>query len=341
MDSEGKRVRMKDIAERLDISVNAVSLAINNKSGVSEKTRQRILKAAEELDYLDSHPTMARKNQLNNICMMIEEKNFRDTRFYSRVILGIENEAKKSGYDVIVSFIDMDSGAIPSSIEQGKAAGIIIVGSVQDEYLSKALSYGIPTVLVDHASFSISTDAILTQNIPGAFMATKYLIDKGHIDIGFFGEKYLTLSFNERWIGYCEAMRQYNLPVIDDFCLTDSIDNYAVNNDYESVAGILSNMKKLPTAWVCGNDSAAIILINALNSIGKNVPDDVSIVGFDDIDLCTIVSPNLTTIRVDKGLMGVNGVKKLLMRMEDRKNPNCHIRMAVNIVERDSVKKIV
>lgn len=340
MEGTRKKVTMKDIAEKLNMSINAVSLALNNKAGVSESTRQQVLKAADELEYLDTHPTFVKRNQLNNICMMIEEKNFRDTRFYSRVIIGIEDEAKKNGYDVIANFIDNNNYIIPTSVTQGKAAGIIILGSVQDEYLSRAVSYGIPLVVVDHASFSIDTDAILTQNTPGAYVAAKYIIENGHKEIGFFGEKYFTLSFNERWIGFCEAMRRHGLPVKEEFCFTNSIEEYAVRNDYQPVAEVLKGLNKFPTAWVCANDSAAIILISALNSLGYDVPNDVSIIGFDDIDLCKIITPNLTTIRVEKELMGVNAVRSLLSRMEKRDNPNWHMRMPVRLIERRSVKKL-
>lgn len=272
--------------------------------------------------------------------MMIEEKNFRDTRFYSRVIIGIEDEAKKNDYDVIVNFIDNDNYIIPTSVVQGKAAGIIILGSVKDEYLSRAMAYGIPLVVVDYASFSINTDAILTQNTPGAYMATRYLIENGHKEIGFFGEKYITLSFNERWIGFCEAMRKHGLPIKEEFCFTNSIEEYAAKNDYQPVAENLKELKRFPTAWVCANDSAAIILISALNSLGYNVPEDVSVIGFDDIDLCKIITPNLTTIRVEKELMGINAVRSLLSRMENKDNRNWHMRMAVRIIERGSVKKL-
>lgn len=340
MDDTRKKVRMKDIAEKLNMSINAVSLALNNKAGVSESTRQQILKVADELEYLEKKPVFVKRNQLNNICMMIEEKNFRDTRFYSRIIIGIEEEAKKYDYDVIVSFIDNDHYVLPSSIEQGKAAGIIILGSVRDEYLSKAVSYGIPLVVVDHASFSIDTDAILTQNTIGTYTATKHLIENGHREIGFFGERYITLSFNERWMGFCEAMRRYGLPVVEEFCFTDFIEEYAVINNYEPVVQILKGIKRFPTAWVCANDSAAIILINALNSLGFSVPEDISVIGFDDIDLCKVISPNLTTIRVEKKLMGVNAVRSLLSRMENRNEPNRHMRMSVKLIERDSVKSL-
>jgi LacI family transcriptional regulator len=336
-----KKVRMKDIADKLNISINAVSLALNNKPGISEKTRQQVLKTAVELNYFDRHTALADINHLDNICLMIEKKNFKDTRFYSRVILGIENEAKNNNYDLLVSIIDKDEHEVPSSIELGKTSGILIVGSIDDELLERILSYGIPLALVDHASFLINTDAILTENVSGEFMATKYLIDCGHKEIGFFGDKDFTLSFNERWIGFNESMKRANIPINLDYCITDLVEDYVLKNDFKTVANIIRSMDKLPTAWVCANDSAAVILISALRELNIKVPDDISVIGFDDIDLCKITSPNLTTMRIDKKLMGAKAVKNLLWRMENMDQPNQHVKLSVNLVERESVKKVI
>lgn len=113
-----------------------------------------------------------------------------------------------------------------------------------------------------------------------------------------------------------------------------------LSKNYKEVANIISKLDKLPTAWVCSNDSAAITLYNALSILGIKVPDDISVVGFDDIDICNIVTPHLTTIRINKELMGEKAVKRLLWRMENPKEPCDHIRMEVKLIERESVKEI-
>lgn len=339
--SEGKKkVRMKDIAEKLSISINAVSLALNNKPGVSDETRKKVLEAAKELEYNEGYQFFMKSNQFDDICMMTEEINFRDVKFYSNVILGIENEAKKNHYDLIINFIDRNNYSIPPSIEQRKVSGIIIVGYVDDDYLNKVLSYDIPVILVDHASMLISTDAVLTQNVQGSFMETKHLIDMGHSDIGFFGDIESTLSFNERWYGYNNAMKKYNLPVKSEFCFTDSIEKYAIKNDYKSVRDMLEKRGKFPTAWVCANDSAAVTLINALELMDIKVPDDISVIGFDDIELCKIINPNLSTIRVNKELMGIMAVRNLMERMNNKDKPCYHTRLDVSLVDRKSVKNL-
>ncbi|MGF7429533.1 LacI family DNA-binding transcriptional regulator [Thermoanaerobacterium thermosaccharolyticum] len=341
-----KKVTMKDIAEKLNISVNAVSIALNDKVGVSEETRNLVLKTADEMGYFDENPSFIIKNHFKNICLMIEERNFRDTHFYTKVILGIENEARKNNFDILVNFMNKDDFQIPKSVQSRKVSGILVVGTIKDEHLKMLLDYGIPIVQVDHSSFLINTDAVLTQNIPGSYMATKYLIDKGHTQIGFFGEIDFSLSFKERWLGFNEAMRVSGLnidPILNvnpGYCVIGSVEKYVLSKNYKEVANIISKMDKLPTAWVCSNDSAAITLYNALNILGLKVPDDISVVGFDDIDICKIVNPPLTTIRVNKELMGIKAVQKLLWRMNNIKEPYDHIRMEVKLIERGSVKDL-
>ncbi|AEM77580.1 MULTISPECIES: LacI family DNA-binding transcriptional regulator [Thermoanaerobacter] len=341
-----KKVTMKDIAERLNLSINAVSLALNDKVGVSEETRKIVLKTADEMGYFDENPSFIAKNHFRNICLLIEERNFRDTHFYTKVILGIENEAKKNNYDILVNFMNQDDFQVPSSVETRKVSGILVVGTIKDEHLEKLLKYDIPTVLVDHASFTISTDAVLTQNMPGSYMATQYLIRKGHTQIGFFGEIDFSLSFKERWLGFNEAMRNAGLnvdPIFNvnpGYCVIGQVEQYVLSKNYKEVANIISKLDKLPTAWVCSNDSAAITLYNALSILGIKVPDDISVVGFDDIDICNIVTPHLTTIRINKELMGAKAVKRLLWRMENPKEPCDHIRMEVKLIERESVREV-
>ncbi|MDI6602277.1 MAG: LacI family DNA-binding transcriptional regulator [Thermoanaerobacteraceae bacterium] len=341
-----KKITMKDIADGLNLSVNAVSLALNDKVGVSEETRNLVIKTADEMGYFDENPSFIARNRLRNICLMVEERNFRDTHFYTKVILGIENEAKRNNYDILVNFMTSDKFEIPSSIERRKVSGIIVVGTIKDEHLEKLLKYDIPTVLVDHCSFTISTDAVLTQNMSGSYMATQYLIRKGHTQIGFFGEIDFSLSFKERWLGFNEAMRNAGLnvdPIFNvnpGYCVIGQVEQYVLSKNYKEVANIISKLDKLPTAWVCSNDSAAITLYNALSILGIKVPDDISVVGFDDIDICNIVTPHLTTIRINKELMGAKAVKRLLWRMENPKEPCDYIRMEVKLIVRESVKEI-
>lgn len=339
------KVTMKDIAEKLNISVNAVSIALNDKAGVSEDTRSNILKAAEELGYFDNNPKYVHSYANKNICMILEKMHFKDLYFYSKIILGIEEEARKNGYDIIMNFFDKGNYIIPNCLQSKKVSGVIIVGNISDEYLLELKSYNIPTILVDHTSLLESTDSILTDNKLGAFKATKYLIDKGIKEIGFFGDLEYSLSIKERFFGYQEALKTTNISrnirELDDYInmysILEDLEKYIINSDTESILVKVKNIQKMPKAFICSNDSAAIQLNNVLKELGYSIPKDVSIVGFDDIALSNMVVPKLTTVRVNKELMGKKAVKRLIWRMSHRDEPIENIIMSVELIERNSV----
>lgn len=336
-----KKIRMKDIAEKLGISVNAVSLALNNKVGVSDETRMKVLSLADSLGYFEQVKSPDKKKRLNSICVMLEEKIFRDTRFYPKVILGIENEAKKNNFDTFIHFISRDKFDVPLSIERGKSEGILVLGYISDEYLRLLKSYKIPIVLVDYASLSVVTGAVLTQNYTGAYMATEYLIRSGHKSIGFVGDTKAAMSFNERWMGYAAALKQNNIPLEDEFCITENVERPVIQNDFQAFADILKNLDKFPTAWFCANDSTAFVFISALKSFGKKIPEDISVIGFDDIDMCNMTEPKLTTMHVETEEMGATAVRELLFKINNENYIQRHVRLPVRLVERDSVRQMI
>jgi LacI family transcriptional regulator len=341
-----KKVTMRDIAGKLNISTNAVSLALNDRVGVSEDTRDLIIKTASEIGYFDANPSYVSKNTTKNICLMIESRFFVDVPFYSRVILGIENESKKNGYDIIVSFLNTEEFEIPACIENRKVTGILIVGTIKDEFVKIATSYNIPIVMVDHASQLISTDAILTQNITGSYIATQHLIQKGHRNIGFCGDIDASLSFKERWLGFYEALREFGIDqglIVKDlfnYSVVSNIEQYVLQRNYSELAKSISNLKAIPSAFICSNDSTANCLNYALELLGLKVPEDVSIIGFDDTALCTVRRPYLTTIRVNKELMGETAVKRLIWRISNLNEPFVKIGMEVSFIERESVRDL-
>lgn len=335
-----KKIRLKDIADKLGISVNAVSLALNNKVGVSDETRMKVLTVADTLGYLDQFKDSDKKKHLNSICVMLEEKVFKDTRFYPKVILGIENEAKRNNNDTIINFIRRDKYDIPLSIERGKAEGILVLGYISDENLKLLKSYKKPIVLVDYASLSVVTGAVMTQNYTGAYMATEYLIRCGHRNIGFIGDIKAAMSFYERWLGYNDALKQYNITLENVFCITENVEENVIQNNFQAFTEILKALDRFPTAWFCANDTTAFVFMNALKFLGIKVPDDVSIIGFDDIDICSMTEPRLTTMHVEMEEMGATAVREILLKVNNAYYIQRHIRLPVRLVERESVKLI-
>jgi len=340
-----RKATMKDIAGKLNISINAVSLALNNKEGVSEKTRKMVLNVAEEIGYLEKSTKFIKAYASKNICVLIRKLYMEDHYFYSEIMMGIVDEARKTGHDIITCITHENDESIPSCIEYKKVCGIVVIGAIDDNYLIKLKESTVPVILVDHTSLIESTDSVLTDNKLGSFKVTKLLLDKGYKEIGFFGDLEYSLSIKERFFGYQEAVKKFitfnEENKMDDYIkrysILDNLENHIIKQDCKEIKKRIESLKNIPEAFVCSNDNAAIVLISSLKEMGYSIPEDVAVVGFDDIVLSSFITPNITTVRVEKDLMGRKALKRLLWRIDNKSDMNENIIMSVRVVERDSV----
>lgn len=339
------RVRMKDIAESLGISVNAVSLALNNKPGIGEETRQAILNIAHAMGYLETKEKFMRTYSSTHLCVMMQKRYSEDLNFYGKVLIGVTEEARNRGFDAMVDFFDDSQSAVPKVVRDHRVAGIIVIGKISDDNITQLQGYHIPLVIVDHASLTRQADSILTDNKQGGFLITRYLLEKGLQRIGFFGDLDYSLSIKERFFGFFEALyaqtgnRQRLYRDIERSSVLSNIEQYALKNDTAVIAKRLQELEQLPEAFVCSNDRAAIAVQLALESLGWRVPEDVSLTGFDDIDMCERIRPRLTTIRVNKEAMGRLAVQRICHRIDHKSAPFQNIVMSVELIERESVKE--
>ena len=182
------KVTMRDIAEKLNISINAVSIALNDKPGVSDQMRLLILRTADEMGYINEKRKYLSVFSRSNICILMQSYYADTGHFYSIVLKSIVEEAKNLGYSSIMNYFEDQYMNIPECIVERKVAGIIIVGKISDMNLRKLKTTGIPIVLVDFTSLYDSLDCVLTHNKQGGYMMTNYIIQKGYRKIGFFGD---------------------------------------------------------------------------------------------------------------------------------------------------------
>lgn len=340
----GKKVTMKQLADRLGISINAVSLALNNREGVSEETRKQVLKLANESGYLEQSDKYNKTFSSKNICVLIRKIYFQDMHFYSRVIYGIEWQADKLGYDIIIQFTD-ENVKVPACVENHKVAGIIIVGPVEKERIEALGIYGIPLVVVDSTAYGRPADKILSDNRGGAFSAVNLLIRNGYEKIGFFGDLDYSLSIKERYFGYVEAMSvlmedksmQSALLTTMRYSLLKDVEQHVLDKNLEAIIERIKTIQEMPEAFMCSNDRAAILLMNALRELNYRVPEEIGIVGFDDMEISTMVMPGLTTLHIAKKNMGMKAVQTLQWRLQNRKAKPEKIILPVELVVRGSV----
>lgn len=341
-----KKITMKDIANKLNISINAVSIALNNRVGVSDEMRIKILRIANEMGYLNKRAKFVRTFSRSNLCIMMQKIYSSDMNFYGKVLYSIVEEAKKFGYDTLMVFFDDDELAIPNCIEEHKVAGIIVIGKISDYNIEILNERNLPIVLVDHASLSNSIDSVLTDNKLGGFIMTKYLIEQGFEKIGFFGDLDYSLSIKERFFGFIEAISTCSSladleginEYIKKYSITHNIESAVLDNNNSSIIDLIVSAAHLPEVFVCSNDKAAISLLMALQSLKYRVPENISLVGFDNIDMCEKITPNLTTINVDKEKMGRRAVERIRYAIDHKSNSHENIVLSVELIQRESVK---
>ena len=331
-------VTIKDIAKLANVSLSTVSKALNNKPDVSAATRKKVLEIAEKYNFIPNAFGKGLKSKTTeNIGVIFcrEPQPLSGNPFYSRVLEGIEAEVALNNYNLVLHLTPKSNQKVlPKMVRQKQVDGIILVGIFQKEFINTLLEHKTPFVMVDPKLTLDNCFQILIDNEHGAFMATQYLIKSGHRKIGFISGDLSRLSFRQRYNGYEKALKSNNIPVNKEFIRTGGIEK-----GYEYVKDLLS-LKDRPTAIFSTNDINAIYGFKAVQEFNLKVPDDISIIGFDDIDLAKFSTPLLTTIRVYKEELGSIAVRTLFKIINNEADKPTTTIIPVKLIERESVKMV-
>lgn len=331
---------MQDIAKLAGVSPGTVSNALNNRKGVGKDTREKIVKIAEEQGYFRNQ----KKNEDNAIRLIVFKKHgyvVSDTPFFSALIEGCERECRENGYELLISHITDDLSSeedISRILNQKNVDGILLLATEMNESdLSKFDNLNIPIVVVDSYLETKSCDYISINNISGSYSAVKYFVDKGHKKIGYLGSSQSINNFAHRAEGFNKAILDFNIEDSEQykFLLEPTVDGA-----YKDMKEIITSKKKLPTALFAFNDIIAMGAMKAMNEEGIKIPEDVSIIGFDDISFSSLVNPALTTIRVHTSEMGRLSVRRLIEKIKYGSDFKLKIEIDTELIQRDSVKII-
>jgi DNA-binding LacI/PurR family transcriptional regulator len=308
-------VTLRDIAEQAGVSVGTVSLVLNDKKGIASATRQRVLDAAHILGY--EQPVRRSTNSQQTINIIIERLPVTPTSdpFNKGILMGIDEVARRENYRVVFEFISpMDSQAV-SHWERSSTAGLIILGGgdLSPQWVQAAVESRLPVIMVDHFVPGLELPAIVPDNFAGAYTATQYLLEMGHERIGFIRgpSKYWTLG--ERHAGYMLAMQRAGL------ALDPQLVPPRVSHGEEKGFGemqLLLDLPVPPTAVFAVSDKTAIGAYRAVAERRLSIPNDISIVGFDDIEEARVLQPALTSVQVSGEVMGRVAVERLFSLIE-------------------------
>lgn len=332
-----KNVTMKDIAERLNVSSVTVSKALNDKDGVSDELKQKIKDLANEMGYRMNTLAKSMKEGCSyNIGVIIAERytgGFQSfyLNFYQRISQLLE-EYEYYGVLHILSGQDEDGLTLPRIYHENRVDGFIVLGQVNKGYIKALQNTEIPLIFLDFYDEYLDMDSVITDNFYGAYEMTNYLMCSGHRDIAFVGNIYATSSIQDRFLGYYKSLLEHRIELKEEFIISD--------RDEQGKFIELEFPGQMPTAFVCNCDQVAYLLIKKLKKLGYQVPEDFSVVGFDNDIFATISSPQITTVEVDVEEMASTAVEYILekIKMDDREYGRVSIKG--KIVYRESVRQI-
>ncbi|MBE3578676.1 LacI family DNA-binding transcriptional regulator [Caldanaerobacter subterraneus] len=333
-------VTIKDIARLANVSVTTVSRVINNKpEGVSEETRQKILKLVKELGYQPN--AIARglvTKKTKTIGLIIPDIS---NPFFPDIARGVEDSAHIYGYNVFLCNTDDNlekESEYIKALKEKYVDGIIFTSSSipKHEHIIELVESGIPVVIMDRRVDSENIYGVFLDNYEGGYIATKHLIDLGHEKIGCITGPLYTKSAKERLEGYKKALLDSGIK-IDEKLIFEG--DYKINGGIIGAERLLKDNKDMSAIFAC-NDLMAYGAYKTIRSFGYKIPDDISVVGFDDIQLSQILEPQLTTIKQPAYDMGLTAARMLIKLIEGKKLKKKIINFRPQLVIRQSTKLV-
>ena len=329
-------VTMREVAHKAGVSIKTVSRVVNNQGEISDETRERVLIAIDELQYRPSKLARALVTQHTDTLGLIVSDI--TNPFFSEFACGVLDTARSEGYDVFLC----NSGARVKqemralySLADHNVDGIIIFPSWRNEENLKTFAVQRrPVVVVNRAMDPHpAIGQVVMDTGRGARLAVEYLSGKGHTNIGMLAGYAAFPDVFHRVRGFREALEELGLPLVDEWIVAAAP---PVVEQGRAAARQLLNQHPQLTALFCYNDLLAVGALQACRELGRRVPEDCAVVGFDDIQLAALVTPALTTIRVDKYELGRQAVVLLVNMLEDSSTEYPTVYLDASLVIRES-----
>lgn len=354
-------MKMEDIARLANVSKAAVSLAFNGKPGIGQDTRDRILQIAAEAGYTPKIRAASKKElEVNDgygvsasaalrnapfvflVCTNsgIVLEDYYQQPFFQELIQFIEERCRQRGYHLIFSKVNIDSfeQEILKVRDNNRQQGAIVLGTnlsrKQILFVQEQLTN---VVVLDTCYEEMPVQFVGINNMMGAYQAGTYLCEAGHTSVGYMASSVRIHNFEERERGFLSALAERDLQVSPTHRLSVAPTILTSQEEMKrQLSAILERGEVLPTAWFCECDYIAISAMKTMSELGIRIPQDTSIIGFDNIKESVIVTPELTTIHVDKERMAVLAVDMLAEAIEQGLDVKSKIKVDTTLVQRKS-----
>ena len=337
-------ITAKELAQILNLSEAAVSMALNNKPGVSTATRARVVKAAKEQDYDFSRikENSEPKIEKGTISFIIYKKHgavVTDSPFFNQLTEGIEQGCRLHNFHLNVHYLYGDEDIGDQIDTFYYCNGMILLGTEMnyEDFLPFSViesTKHIPLVILDTYFENLKYDCVLINNFQGACQAANYIIRKTKKQPGYLRSSYPIGNFAERADGFYKAIRENGMASSKSQVLSLSP---SLEGAYEDMLSLLKNGEEPVRCYFADNDLIAAGAIRAFKEMGFQIPRDIAVIGFDNMPLSTYIEPPLTTVHVPKQYMGQMAVDRLIQIMGDKESCPIKIEVGTSIIKRKSV----
>ncbi|MCP4154201.1 MAG: LacI family transcriptional regulator [bacterium] len=338
--SKGFHMNIKKIAEIANVSIATVSRVVNNKPGVRDEVRKKVEKIIRETEYRPNIMARGLVQMKSNVIGLLIPVF--DGYYSERVEATLKVCADKNYGVMMATALENYERELENIklLSEKHVEGIIYYFAKYTEghkEVIERISKKTPVVLVDYAFDDLNIPAIIQDNYNGARKAMKYLIECGHRRIAFIAPPKYDTEAQRRYDAYIDTLKEENIEINDAYI---KVGSYSINSGSEKMAAILKEPERLPTAVFAGNDNMAIGAINCIIAKGYRVPEDISVMGFDDIEIARHFNPALTTVHQDQSAVGREAAQLLLEYIENKKVRVKKIILDQELKIRDSVRKI-
>lgn len=304
------KVTVRDIANKAGVSQSTVSKVLNNYPNLKDSTRKKVMQAIEELGFVpDQIARSMVKNKTGTIGLIVGDIA---NPFFSETSKAIITTARQNGIDVIISDTDYDNVVMKKALSAMLARRVdgILVASVEreDPNIDRLVEQNFPVILYNRKTDNERTNYVVSNNECGSKLAVEHLIELGHDKICFLSGSNKYSTFHQRYEGYRKTLQKYGIPYRPEFVYTQNNPEFGLSRFIQEVI----QLEDRPTAFFAATDQLAIQTMNLISKRGYSVPDDFSVVGYDDIEISSNPFIGLTTVSQNNQLMAVTALEKLL-----------------------------
>lgn len=325
-------VTMRDVAEQADVSVATVSRVLNDSDSVREETKKRVLTVARSMDYLPSEAARSLRTQKTRTVGVLLPNVHGE--FFAQVTRGLDRRALQNGHHLLMSNSHTDESEAESVIRSlmGRVDGLILLWPRLDvQFLEELVPEGLPVVLLNTSAGQSRFQSLSFDNRVGAYAAVEHLAEHGHERIAILTGGPENFDAQERLAGYRAAVEDFSLVANSALEIEGDFTRATGRKAVERVL----DLDPRPTALFASNDSMAIGALRGLHDAGLRVPDDVALIGFDDIPTSRYVTPSLSTVHVPMQEFGEHAMQSLLAALAGEAEPS-HRTLETKLMRRES-----